>query len=119
MQPPKEYTTEDPVETLEPAPPKEKRYQFCATARAWHSKYKRHLGKKQLAKEMSKEAKAMPDTILISRIEELTTIRSNPDLHPTVDLARLAIVITTLRSEFERRTGTPFTPNEVLNTPTA
>lgn len=45
--------------------PKEKRYQFRSTARAWKSKYQRNIGAKQIRKQLDAELKDLPEIHLI------------------------------------------------------
>lgn len=47
-----------------PPEPKEKRYQFRSTARAWRSKHKRHIGLKQFTKQLRAEIEHVPSDIL-------------------------------------------------------
>lgn len=45
--------------------PKEKVYQFSSTVKAWKSKYLRHIGVKQVRKQLNLELKDLPENVLV------------------------------------------------------
>lgn len=51
--------------------PKEHRYQFHRVSNAWRSKYKCHIGKKQIFKQLKMEFRAYPTDALIPAYADL------------------------------------------------
>ena len=105
-----------PIESDSTTPdqPKEKRYQFRNTCRAWKSKYRAHAGRKQFRKALIKLCKTLSTENLTIRLDEITSYSENLELHPNLDPEKCQITLEVINAELSSRKQ-----NEISNQPTS